>query len=125
MPGAPLLSEPAAAPVIHVDRNDSWNGGTFWQHMGYPVDLSGTERPAFQGSCVVSSVGSQSTSGQTGFVLGHFNDVVPGHSGGPPGGGGTASPGRGSSACKAPRRVRPRPTRPATTGTGADRRFRH
>ena len=63
--------------------DDDWNGGTYWQHMGYPVDLSGTERPAFQGNCVVSSVGSQSTSGQTGFVLGHFNDIVPGHSGGP------------------------------------------
>jgi V8-like Glu-specific endopeptidase len=63
--------------------DDDWNGGTFWQHMGYPVDLSGTERPAFQGECVVSSAGSQSTSGQTGLVLGHFNDIVPGHSGGP------------------------------------------
>jgi V8-like Glu-specific endopeptidase len=63
--------------------DDDWNGGTYWQHMGYPVDLSGTERPAFQGNCVISSVGSQSTSGQTGFVLGHFNDIVPGHSGGP------------------------------------------
>jgi V8-like Glu-specific endopeptidase len=63
--------------------DDDWNGGGYWQHMGYPVDLSGTERPAFQNSCVVSSVGSQSTSGQTGYVLGHFNDIVPGHSGGP------------------------------------------
>ena len=63
--------------------DDDWNGGSFWQHMGYPVDLSGTERPAFQNSCVISSVGSQSTSGQTGLVLGHFNDIVPGHSGGP------------------------------------------
>jgi V8-like Glu-specific endopeptidase len=63
--------------------DDDWNGGTYWQHMGYPVDLSGTERPAFQGNCVISSVGSQSTSGQTAFVLGHFNDIVPGHSGGP------------------------------------------
>jgi V8-like Glu-specific endopeptidase len=62
---------------------DNWNGGSFWQHMGYPVDLSGTERPAFQGNCIVSSAGSQSTSGQTAFVLGHFNDIVPGHSGGP------------------------------------------
>jgi hypothetical protein len=51
--------------------------------MGFPVDLSGAERPAFQGSCVISSVGSESASGQTGYVLGHFNDVVPGHSGGP------------------------------------------
>jgi len=63
--------------------DDDWNSGTFWQHMGYPVDLSGTERPAFQGDCIVASAGSQSTSGQTGFVLGHFNDIVPGHSGGP------------------------------------------
>jgi V8-like Glu-specific endopeptidase len=63
--------------------SDSWNDGSYWQHMGYPVDLSGAQRPAFQGSCVISSVGSKSASGQTGYVLGHFNDVVPGHSGGP------------------------------------------
>jgi V8-like Glu-specific endopeptidase len=63
--------------------DDDWNGDSYWQHMGYPVDLSGAERPAFQGDCVVSSVGSQSTSGQDGYVLGHFNDIVPGHSGGP------------------------------------------
>lgn len=63
--------------------SDSWNGGGFWQHMGYPGDLSGGERPAFQGSCVISTVGNQSTAGQTGYVLGHFNDAVGGHSGGP------------------------------------------
>jgi V8-like Glu-specific endopeptidase len=60
-----------------------WNGGTYWQHVGYPGDLSGTQRPSFQGSCVVSSASSQSLSGQTGLVLGHFNDTTPGHSGGP------------------------------------------
>jgi V8-like Glu-specific endopeptidase len=60
-----------------------WNGGSYWQHMGYPGDLSGTERPAFQGTCVISTVGTESTSGQTGYVLGHFNDAVGGHSGGP------------------------------------------
>lgn len=63
--------------------NSGWNGGSFWQHMGYPGDLSGGERPAFQGDCVVSTVGNESTAGQTGFVLGHFNDAVGGHSGGP------------------------------------------
>jgi V8-like Glu-specific endopeptidase len=63
--------------------DDDWNGDGYWQHMGYPSDLSGAERPAFQGSCIISSVGQQNTSGQTGYVLGHFNDVVPGHSGGP------------------------------------------
>lgn len=63
--------------------DSSWNGGSFWQHMGYPSDLSGAARPAFQGSCVISTVGTQSTAGQTGHVLGHFNDIVGGHSGGP------------------------------------------
>ena len=63
--------------------SDSWNGGSYWQHMGYPGDLSGGQRPAFQGSCIVSTVGSQGTAGQTGYVLGHFNDAVGGHSGGP------------------------------------------
>jgi hypothetical protein len=62
---------------------DGWDGGSYWQHMGYPSDLSGLERPAFQGSCIVSSVGNEGTAGQTGYVLGHFNDVVGGHSGGP------------------------------------------
>jgi V8-like Glu-specific endopeptidase len=62
---------------------DSWNGGSYWQHMGYPSDLSGAERPAFQGQCVISTVQDESTAGQTGYVLGHFNDVVGGHSGGP------------------------------------------
>ena len=63
--------------------SDSWNGNTFWQHMGYPGDLSGSQRPAFQGNCIVSTVGNQGAAGQTGYVLGHFNDVVGGHSGGP------------------------------------------
>jgi V8-like Glu-specific endopeptidase len=63
--------------------DDDWNGGAYWQHMGYPSDLSGAERPAFQNSCTISSAEDESTSGQTGYVLGHFNDVVPGHSGGP------------------------------------------
>ena len=63
--------------------SSNWNSGSYWQHMGYPSDLSGAQRPAFQGSCVVSSVGNQSAVGRTGFVLGHFNDVVGGHSGGP------------------------------------------
>ena len=61
----------------------SWNNGNYWQHMGYPGDLSGTQRPAFFGSGAISSVSTQSTSGQSGYVMGHFMDTVPGHSGGP------------------------------------------
>ena len=61
----------------------SWNGDAVWQHMGYPGDLTSTQRPAFQGNCSVSSTSSESLSGQSGLVLGHFNDVTGGHSGGP------------------------------------------
>lgn len=63
--------------------SDSWNNQSVWQHMGYPGDLTSTQRPAFQGSCSISSTSSESTSGQSGLVLGHFNDVTGGHSGGP------------------------------------------
>ena len=63
--------------------DDDWNGGTFWQHMGYPGDLTGTQRPAFFGDAIVSTADDESLSGQTGLVMGHFNDTSPGHSGGP------------------------------------------
>jgi V8-like Glu-specific endopeptidase len=63
--------------------SSSWDDDSVWQHMGYPGDLTSTQRPAFQGSCTISSTTSQSLSGQTGYVLGHFNDVTGGHSGGP------------------------------------------
>lgn len=63
--------------------DSSWNGGAYWQHVGYPGDLASTLRPSFQGSCVISSAASQSLNGQTGLVLGHFNDTTGGHSGGP------------------------------------------
>ena len=63
--------------------SSSWNGDDVWQHMGYPGDLTSTQRPAFQGDCRISSTESESLPGQTGFVLGHFNDVTGGHSGGP------------------------------------------
>ena len=63
--------------------SSSWNGDSVWQHMGYPGDLTSTQRPAFQGSCTISSTSSESLSGQTGYVMGHFNDVTGGHSGGP------------------------------------------
>jgi V8-like Glu-specific endopeptidase len=63
--------------------SSSWNGDSVWQHMGYPGDLTSGQRPAFQGSCTISSTSSQSLSGQTGYVMGHFNDTAPGHSGGP------------------------------------------
>ncbi len=62
--------------------DENWNGKEYWQYIGYPGELSSGERPAFQGDGVVSSVGDHSTSGQTGYVLGHFNEFTPGQSGG-------------------------------------------
>jgi len=63
--------------------NDDWNGGTFWQSIGYPGELASGMRPAFQGDCVISSTQQQSLGGNDGLVLGHFNDFTPGQSGGP------------------------------------------
>lgn len=61
----------------------SWNDGSYWQQIGYPGDLSGSQRPAFFSPGAITSVQSHSTSGQEGYVLGHFMDTSPGHSGGP------------------------------------------
>ncbi|MGD8846840.1 MAG: hypothetical protein PVJ84_22080 [Desulfobacteraceae bacterium] len=63
--------------------SDDWNGEDVWQHMGYPGDLISTQRPAFVGDCSISTTSSESTSGQTGYVMGHYNDITGGHSGGP------------------------------------------
>lgn len=62
--------------------DSSFNGGAYWQYIGYPGELSSGERPAFQGDGVVSTVQNKSLSGQTGYVLGHFNEFTPGQSGG-------------------------------------------
>jgi hypothetical protein len=63
--------------------SSSWNGGSYWQTIGYPGELASGERPAFEGNGAISSVQNFSQSGQSGSVLGHFNDFTPGQSGGP------------------------------------------
>jgi V8-like Glu-specific endopeptidase len=63
--------------------SSSWNDGQYWQQIGYPGDLSSGERPAFFSPGAITSAQSKSTSGQTGYVMGHFMDTAPGHSGGP------------------------------------------
>ena len=59
-----------------------WNGGSYWQYIGYPGELSSGERPAFQGGAVVSSKQDFTLNGNDGSVLGHFNEFTPGQSGG-------------------------------------------
>lgn len=63
--------------------SSSWNNGNYWDQIGYPGDLTGGQRPAFFDNGAITSVGSQSTSGQQGYVLGNFLDTSGGHSGGP------------------------------------------
>jgi hypothetical protein len=46
---------------------DSWDGGRYWAHIGYPGDLTGGNRPTFENSIALDGDG----------------DVWPGQSGGP------------------------------------------
>lgn len=62
--------------------NDDWSGQSFWQYTGYPGELASGERPAFQGDAVISSRQEFDLNGNTGYVLGHFNEFTPGQSGG-------------------------------------------
>ena len=63
--------------------SSSWNNGNFWDQLGYPGDLTGGQRPVFFDNGAITSVGTHTTSGQQGYVLGHFMDTSGGHSGGP------------------------------------------
>jgi V8-like Glu-specific endopeptidase len=63
--------------------SSTWNGGEFWQTMGYPDDLAGAERPAFQNKTAILNHHPETTKGQTGLRLDHLMDVTIGHSGGP------------------------------------------
>ncbi|WPP48443.1 trypsin-like serine protease [Catalinimonas niigatensis] len=83
--------------VVVLDRNmgdltgytgyrkyaSSWNNGNYWQVIGYPASLTGTERPTFSGGGSIWDTASFSTSGQEGLVMGTFIDITPGNSGGP------------------------------------------
>lgn len=62
--------------------NSAWNGGRYWQYVGYAGELASGERPAFQDDGVISTAQAQELSGQDGLVLGHFNEFTPGQSGG-------------------------------------------
>jgi V8-like Glu-specific endopeptidase len=63
--------------------NSAWNGGNYWQNMGYPGGMTGTQRPVFSGSGAIETVETYTSSGQTGYVLGNYIDIEGGHSGGP------------------------------------------
>jgi V8-like Glu-specific endopeptidase len=60
--------------------SDSWDGGTYWSHIGYPGDLASGNRPSFEGSIALD--GSSSDPEEHQNIL-HRGDVWPGQSGGP------------------------------------------
>ena len=60
--------------------DDSWDGGTYWSHIGYPGDLNSGTRPSFEGSISLNGDDNQPGTNQ---AIYHLGDVWPGQSGGP------------------------------------------
>jgi V8-like Glu-specific endopeptidase len=59
---------------------DSWDGGAYWSHIGYPGDLTGGNRPTFQSSISLDGVWWEPDSHE---AMANWADVWPGQSGGP------------------------------------------
>lgn len=80
--------------VVVLDRNlggttgwmgakaytDSWDGGAYWTHAGYPGDLTGLQRPTYQTSIALDGDNRTTDAHQ---AIYHQGDVWPGQSGGP------------------------------------------
>jgi V8-like Glu-specific endopeptidase len=60
--------------------HDSWDGGAYWTHAGYPGDLTGGQRPTYQTSIALDGDFWTPDSHQR---IEHQGDVWPGQSGGP------------------------------------------
>ncbi len=60
--------------------SDSWDGGAYWRHIGYPGDLAAGQRPSYERDISLDGEGSDSNSHKRAW---HQGDVWPGQSGGP------------------------------------------
>lgn len=60
--------------------SDSWDGGNYWSHIGYPADLASVQRPSYQSPIALDGSDSDPQEHQRIF---HKGDVWPGQSGGP------------------------------------------
>jgi V8-like Glu-specific endopeptidase len=85
-----VLRDPIGDTIGFAGTRDyevAWNGKAFWGVIGYPQELTGGRRPVWQTNAAISSRQDFTTtvggSELTGAVLGHFNDITPGQSGGP------------------------------------------
>ncbi len=60
--------------------SDSWDGGAYWTHVGYPDDLTGLQRPTYQTGIALDGDFWSPDSHES---MSHQGDVWPGQSGGP------------------------------------------
>lgn len=60
--------------------SDSWDGGAYWTHAGYPGDLTGTQRPTYQTGIALDG---DFWSADDNESMSHKADIWPGQSGGP------------------------------------------
>ncbi len=58
--------------------SESWDGGTYWRHIGYPGDMAGGQRPSYERDIALDGRNSS-----THRAVWHQGDVWPGQSGGP------------------------------------------
>jgi V8-like Glu-specific endopeptidase len=59
---------------------DSWDGRSYWSHVGYPGDLTSGNRPTYQGAIALDGEFWEPDSHES---MAHRGDVWPGQSGGP------------------------------------------
>jgi V8-like Glu-specific endopeptidase len=59
---------------------DGWDGGAYWSHVGYPGDVTGGNRPTFEGGIALDGAWYELDSHE---AMAHLGDVWPGQSGGP------------------------------------------
>ena len=60
--------------------SDSWDGGAYWTHVGYPGDLTGAQRPTYQNAIALDGDFWTTDAHER---IDHKADVWPGQSGGP------------------------------------------
>lgn len=61
----------------------TWNGGSYWSHIGYPGDIGGGMRPVYTTNGVMDSTVGETSGGRSALRIMHRNDVMRGQSGGP------------------------------------------
>ena len=69
--------------VGYETYNPRWNNGDYWDNVGYPGGLTGTQRPVVTYDGAMRTTESHTNNGYVGYVMGHFIDSEGGHSGGP------------------------------------------